>query len=158
RERAQLDRILRCTHDDELAAGGKTGHELRHRITTGSGCENRPGPAHTLQYRTGILGGSIDVNVRAQIFRELFLLASTSDRDSTESHAPRKLDTKMPKATNALHGDQIPAAQPSVAKSVVGCDTRAEERGGFYGCELIRNGSDAARFSDHHFRISTIHA
>jgi hypothetical protein len=69
---------------------------------------------------------------------------------------PRKLDAKMPKAANALHGDQISAAQASVTKSVVGRDTRAQERGGFCGTELIRNGSNAARFSDHHFRISTI--
>jgi hypothetical protein len=73
-----------------------------------------------------------------------------------ETHVPRKLDTKMPKAANALHSDQISAAQAGVAKSVVGRDARAEERSGFYGCELIRNGSDAARFSDHHFRISSI--
>jgi hypothetical protein len=63
----------------------------------------------------------------------------------------------MPKATNALHGDQISTAQAGVAKSVVGGDTRAEERGGIYGTELVRNGSDAACFSDHHFRISSIH-
>ena|GEM_PF-4914657 len=62
----------------------------------------------------------------------------------------------MPKATNALHSDQISAAQAGVAKSVVGRDIRAEERSGFYGCELIRYGSDAARFSDHHFRISSV--
>jgi hypothetical protein len=73
-----------------------------------------------------------------------------------ESHATRKLDTQMPKATNALHPDQISAAQAGVAKSVVGRDTRAEERGGFCGTELVRNGSDAARLSDHHFRISSI--
>jgi hypothetical protein len=69
---------------------------------------------------------------------------------------PRKLDAKMPEATNALHRDQISAAQAGVAKSVVGRDTRALERGGFYGSEHIRNGSDAARFSDHDFRISSI--
>jgi hypothetical protein len=34
----------------------------------------------------------------------------------------------MPKATNALHGDQISTAQAGVAKSVIGGDTRAEER------------------------------
>jgi hypothetical protein len=73
-----------------------------------------------------------------------------------ESHVLRKLDAKMPKATNALHSDQVSAAQASVAKSVVGCDTGAEERGGLYGTELVRNGSDAVRFSNHHFRISTI--
>jgi hypothetical protein len=33
-----------------------------------------------------------------------------------ESHVPRKLDTKMPKATNALHSDQISTAQARVAK------------------------------------------
>ncbi len=116
-----------------------------------------PWPRPTLQYRCGIVDGSIDVDVRAQIFRKLFLLAATPDCDSMESHVPRKLDTQMPKATNALHSDQISTAQAGVAKSVVGRDTRAEERSGFCGPELIRNGSDAARFSDHHFRISSVH-
>jgi hypothetical protein len=37
-----------------------------------------------------------------------------------ESHVPGKLDIKMPKATNALHSDQISSAQAGVAKSVVG--------------------------------------
>jgi hypothetical protein len=109
-----------------------------------------------LQYRCGIVDGSIDVDVRAQISRKFFLVASTSDGDSMESHVPRKLETKMPKAPNALHSDQISAAQAGVAKSVVGRDTRAEERGGFGGREFVRNGSDAARFSDHHFRISSV--
>ena len=70
---------------------------------------------------------------------------------------PRELDTKMPKATNALQSDQISSAQASVAKSVVGRDTRAEQRSGFWGPELIRNGSDATRFSDHYFRIFSVH-
>jgi hypothetical protein len=63
----------------------------------------------------------------------------------------------MPKAANALHSDQISAAQTSVAKSVVSCNTSAQEWGGFYGSELIRNGSDAVRFSNHHFRVSAVH-
>jgi hypothetical protein len=75
-----------------------------------------------------------------------------------KSHVPGKLDTKMPKATNTLHSYQISAAQAGVAKSVIGRDTRAEERGSFCGPERIRNGGDAARFSDHHLRISSIHS
>jgi hypothetical protein len=75
-----------------------------------------------------------------------------------EAHVPRKLNAEMPKATNALHSDQISAAQACVAKSVVGCNTSAEERGSLYGSELVRNGSDAVSFSNHHFRISTIHS
>jgi hypothetical protein len=74
-----------------------------------------------------------------------------------ESHVPRKLDTKMAEATNALHGDQVSTAQAGVAKSVVRRGTRVEERGGFFGPELVRNGSDATRFGDHHFRVSSIH-
>jgi hypothetical protein len=70
----------------------------------------------------------------------------------------RKLNAKMPKATNALHSHQISCAQACIAKSVVGRDTRAEERSGFRGPDFIRNGSQAARFSDHHFRISSIHS
>jgi len=63
----------------------------------------------------------------------------------------------MAKAANALYRYQISAAQAGVAKSVVGRDTRTEERGSFRGCEFIRNGRDGACFCDHHFRISSIH-
>src|SRR5713226_2351851 len=156
REGIQLHRVPRYTHHDELPAGCKAGHKWPHSTATGGCCKNCSGPAHTLQHRCGIIHGSIDVDVRAQVFRKLFLLASLPDCDGTESHVPGKLDAKVPKATNALHSDQISAAQAGVAKSVVGGDTRAEERGGFCGTELIRNGRDAARFSDHHFRISSI--
>jgi hypothetical protein len=110
-----------------------------------------------LQHSGGIIDGGIDVNVRAQILRQLFLLGSAPDRDSVESHFSRELDTKMPKAANALHSDQVSAAQAGIAKSVVGRDTRAKEWSGFRGPELIRDGSDPARFSDHHFGVSSIH-
>jgi hypothetical protein len=73
-----------------------------------------------------------------------------------ESHVPGKLDTKMAKAANPLYGDQISAAQAGVAKSVESGDTRAQQRGGLCGIELIRHGRDCARFSDHHFRVSTV--
>jgi hypothetical protein len=74
-----------------------------------------------------------------------------------ESHVPRKLNTKMPKTPNALYSHQISATQAGIAKRVVGRDPRAEERGSFRGLELIGNGRDGARFSYHHFRISSIH-
>ena len=74
-----------------------------------------------------------------------------------ESQAPRKLDAKMPQTTNALHGHKISATQAGVAKSVISRDARTQERGGLCGTEFIRNRSDAARLSDHHLRISTVH-
>ena len=55
--------------------------------------------------------GSIDIDVRAQIFRKLFLFAPSTDCDSMETHVPRKLNTKMPEATDTLHGDQVSSAQ-----------------------------------------------
>ena len=95
--------------------------------------------------------------MRAQFLCKFFLVSATADRDRAETHLPRKLDTKMSKATNALHSDQISAAQAGVAESVVGRDTRAEEWSRFRRSKLIGDRSDAARFSDHHFRISSIH-
>src|SRR6266576_961113 len=63
----------------------------------------------------------------------------------------------MSKAANALHSDQVAAAQAGIAKSVVSRNARTEKRSGVRGCELIRNRSEGACFSDHHFRISTVH-
>src|ERR1700691_4064886 len=93
----------------------------------------------------------------AQVLCQSFLVASTPDCDRTESHVPRKLNTKMPQSSDALHGDQISAAQAGIAKCVVGRNPSAEQGSGLCGRELIRNRTDAARFGDHHFRISSIH-
>jgi hypothetical protein len=62
----------------------------------------------------------------------------------------------VPKAANALHSDQVPGPQAGIAKGVVGCNSRAKQRGGLCGAEFVRNGSDPACFGDHHFRISSI--
>src|SRR5580704_9959959 len=104
-----MDLVLRNTHYDELPANCETGHKRTHSITTGGRCENCSSPTHTLQYRYRIVDRGIDVDVRAQIFRKLFLVASAPDCDSMESHVPRKLDAKMPQAANALHRHQISA-------------------------------------------------
>jgi len=62
----------------------------------------------------------------------------------------------MPKAPNACTATRSPPRKPALRRALLGGDTRAEERGGFCGAELIWNGSDAAGLSDHHFRISTV--
>jgi hypothetical protein len=74
-----------------------------------------------------------------------------------KSQMPGKLNTQVPEPADTLHRHQIAPAQASIAKSVVGCDARAEERSGFRGIQFIRNGSEGARFSDHHFGISSIY-
>ncbi len=43
----------------------------------------------------------------------------------------------MPKAANALHGNQISTAQAGVAKWVVGREIRAEERSRLRGTTVI---------------------
>jgi len=69
--------------------------------------------------------------VRAQIVSQLFLLASTPDGDSMEIHVPATGHQDV-QVRNALHRDRS-RPRNGVAKSVVGGDTRAEERGGFGG-------------------------
>jgi hypothetical protein len=91
-----------------------------------------------------------------QLLRELRLLASASDCDSTESHVAGKLDTKMSETANSLDGDQITPAQAGVAKSVVSRDPRAQKGSGIYGGEFVWNGSNPARLRDHDFRVSSI--
>ena len=53
------------------------------------------------------------------------------------------------------YSDQISAAQTAVAKSVVGRDTSAEERGGFDGVELIRKEKMPRASAGHDFRVSS---
>ena len=116
-----MDLIFWRADHDELAVGCETGREPSHGLATGSCRKNRPGSAHTLQLRCDVPGGSVDVHVCAQIFRQLFLVVSASDSHSSESHVPGKLDAKMIKAANALNSDQVSGSQTRVAKRVEGC-------------------------------------
>jgi hypothetical protein len=100
-------------YHDERAANRKRGHKPPYGITTGCWCENCYGPAQTLRYGCCIVYGSIDVDVSAQIFRKLFLVASTSDCDSAKSHVPRKLDTKTPETPDTLYSDEISGRKPA---------------------------------------------
>src|SRR5713226_3341465 len=137
RERTQLHLVLRHSHHDELAAGCKTGHKWwPHSITTGGLLRESLWPRHTLQYRCGILDSSIDVDVRAQTFRKLFLVPST----------PRLRQYGIPCAANWIPRCPRPpmpcaatrySPRKSALRDVVGRDTRAQERGGFCGPELI---------------------
>src|SRR5258706_12411355 len=92
----------------------------------------------------------------AQILSELLLVASTPNRDRTESHVPRKLHTQMTKAANALHSNQVSGSQSGITKGVIRCDPRAKKRSGFSRTEFVRNGRDPARFVNHHFRVTAI--
>jgi hypothetical protein len=69
---------------------------------------------------------------------------------------PRELDTKMAETANTLHRHQVAAAQAGAAQGVIGRNPRAQERRRYRGAEVIRNRGHAARFRDHHFRISAV--
>src|SRR5258708_34978961 len=98
-----------------------------HRIATGGCRENRPGPAHTLERRGGILCSSIDVHARAQFSCKLFLIPPAPDCDRAQPHAPSNWDPEMPQAAHALHRDQTSTAQARVATIGVGPSGVAEE-------------------------------
>src|SRR5262249_29068645 len=143
---------------NELSMHRKTGHECAHRFTARTRGENSLGSTHALQRSDGILSDAIDVDVRAELICQLCLVGSTADGDRVESHMPGKLDTEMPKAANALHGDQVSAAQAGISQGVIGRHSGTQERCSVNGTELIRNGSDGARLGEHHFCIPSVHA
>src|SRR6266852_6211329 len=55
-----------------------------------------------------------------------------------------------------LNANQIARAQASVTQCVVSRYASAEERGGFRGRELIRNGSERSCFGNHHLGITPV--
>jgi len=83
-------------------------------------------------------------------------IATAPDGDGTESHASRKLNTEMPEPTNALHRDQIPAAQAGIPQRVEGRDARAQERRRLDRREVVRNSRESPRFGDHHLGIAAV--
>ena len=65
-----------------------------------------------------------------------------SDEDSRSSLEALDISRSFSSAVpHALDGDQVSAAHAGVAKRVVGCNPRAEERSGLCGLELIRMSS-----------------
>src|SRR5713226_3299997 len=94
--------------------------------------------------------------MRAQILGELRFFRPFIDGHGAETHSPRKLNSQMSEPADPLNPNQIARAQAGVAKSVEGRYASAEERGGFRGRELIRNGSERSCFGNHHLGITPV--
>ena len=73
----------------------------------------------------------IDVGIRAQFHRELFLVAAARERHCAETHGVGVLHTQMTQAAHAQHGDQVACACARLAQAVVRGDACAQQRGGF---------------------------
>jgi len=122
------------TPDHDQFTAGRQGRRQSGPIafTTGSLLrEIALAPPICCSARRGIVGGSIDVDVRAQIFRKLFLITSAPELRQCGTPCAVQTGPQVPKAANALHGDQISTAATRIAKSVVGGNPRAEKRSGF---------------------------
>src|SRR5713226_4046166 len=94
--------------------------------------------------------------MRAQLLCQLRFFRSVIDGHGAEPHAPGKLNSQVSKPADPLNANQIARAQASVAQSVVRRYTSTEERGGFRGRELIRNGSERSCFGNHHLGITAV--
>src|SRR5262249_39577204 len=116
RKRIQLNRVLWHADNNELPMCRKTGHEPAHSFTAGACRENGLGSPHTLHPPPGSLGDGIVLVLSSQPLPYFFLIAPAADGARAKSNMPRKLATEMPKPANALHGDQVAAAQASIAQ------------------------------------------
>src|SRR3984957_15545122 len=96
-----------------------------------------------------ILGAAVDVVAGAKLFCQLLLVAPPIDGDGPEALARCELDSEVPKAADAVNGDDIAGAGTGMAKRVEGGDAGAEQRRRFDHVEIVRHVRDRRDMGDH---------
>ncbi len=142
--------------DDQLAAGGEACQQRSLGFSAGRRRQNGIRAAQLAQFHPGIVGGAVDVFMRAKLAGEFFLLNPSGDGNRFEPHPSGELDREMSQTADALNGDQIAAAQPGVAKRVERGQPRTEQRGSVGRRNFIRDRGEGARFDNHDLGISAI--
>src|SRR5215470_15398486 len=94
--------------------------------------------------------------VRAEFFRQRFLVLATSQRNGFEAHLASVLHTEMAEAADALHRDDVTGARAAVAQRIEDRHARAHEWSGFLRRNLAGNHCQRFRRCDHVFGIATI--
>ena len=103
----------------------------------------------TLQNGSDILDFGIDIDAAPNLFRKLFLISPAAECNRMKSHVPCELDTHMPEAADALHCDQVSAAQAGVTCSALYVVTPAQSSGAApHGTEFSEMEANSMRFGD----------
>ncbi len=101
------------------------------------GGEDDYGSAELLQFGREVLGGAVDVEVRAELLGERAFVGSAGDSDGAVAAFCGVLHAEMTEASDAEDGDEVAGARSAVAEAVVGGDAGAHEWGGVHVGEIV---------------------
>src|SRR5262249_26997446 len=125
-------------------------------IAGGDRGENHARATELLQFRSGILRLAVDVMMRAEFFRERFLVFAACDADGPKTHPGRVLNSKMSQPTKPQHCNDVAWPRATVAESVERRDARAHQGRAVYGIQTFRHARQRNRRRNHVFAVTAI--
>src|SRR4029077_18258446 len=93
--------------NNKLTARSQTSKKWRHGFTICSRSEDYSRTAEGLKCGNRILGIAVNVMMCPELLSETFLSRSAGNRRDLKAHAPRKLNSEMPKPTHSLNGYEL---------------------------------------------------
>jgi hypothetical protein len=137
--RADLDRLGVDADDDQPAARAEAVDDRGHRLGVDDRRQDDLRAAELLQLLRHVLGGRVDVDVRAELLGQRLLVLAAGDRHGLEPHLGRVLHAEVAEAADAEDRHDVARPRVGLAQRVVGGDARAQQRRGVDGVEVVRD-------------------
>src|SRR5262249_47216139 len=118
--------------------------------------EDDPGAAELEEFRRRILGLAVDVDRRAQLASEWFLIFAAGDADGVKTHLRGILDAEMAESAQPQHGDDIAGPGPAVPQCIERGETRTHQRRRVTGRQLGGHECDGTGGGDHVLGVAAV--
>src|SRR2546428_1733968 len=94
--------------------------------------------------------------MRAEFFRERGVFRPAADGGDLVAEFTGKLNSKVPQAADALHGNEVRWHSPAVAEGIEGGDSGAHQRTCLCGIQALRHGCERFDRGEHVFLIAAV--
>src|SRR5262249_30336985 len=103
------------TNNQKRSVWSEAVEEGRDGLAAGRGAHDDASAAEFLKFGGGVGGGSVDVDVGAELFGEYFAVFAAADGGDPVTELVGELNAEMAEAANSLDGDQVTWASAAVA-------------------------------------------
>ena len=147
-------RFGRDADGDELTLGSRPPTVAAMAFESPAVANTTATPPRSFSASADVAVGGVDVVVRAQFERILFLGGAAVDRDGLETHRPGELHPEVAEPADTENRHPVTGQCLGVAQRVVGRDTGAAHRRGFGVGQLRRYPGQRGRRHRHRFRVA----
>src|SRR5216683_7794113 len=150
-----FDWIRRSSYDDQCAVRPQAPDQCRHRFSTRCSSKDHLRPAEFLQFSGRVHCGTVDINIRAKLFRKCVIAAASYSGNAITGFLG-ELNSQMTEPANSLDRDKVARQSSAVAESIERSYAGAHQRGGIYIAKRLWHPGQGFHRRNHEFLVASV--